>query len=128
MKTLVSILLALSIAIAPVQGQTQTNAPPATGKDPNLQLIPCLLIISAAAAGAWLIIYAASSACGDLSCKNKRLILQISHYDGNWLPIATNDIPGLCTNRIEVFRHLMRDDTACYRVIVTDIPSTNHIR
>lgn len=127
MKTIIAITLAMLMAIQSVPAQTQTNAPPPADKGDKNQMILCFLVISACALGCYIIIYAASKSCGDLSCKNKRLILQISHYDGNWLSVATNDIAGLCTNRIEVFRHLMRDDTACYRVIVTDIPQTNNI-
>lgn len=85
-------------------------------------MLLCLLLLSACAAGGYVIWKVKSSTCNGFECRNKRLILERSYYDGNWVAIATNDVSGICTNWQEVFRTRMMDDTACYRVHITDIP------
>lgn len=123
MKTLICVILAALMAYMPMQAQviTNTTAPSATqqGKDPNSQMILCLLMLGCAAAGGYVIFHVWSSTCA--SCKNKKLVLYRDHMDDNWIPIATNYVAGVCTNKIEVFRDKMTEDTCRYRVEVLDV-------
>lgn len=133
MKTFISIMLAAAITWVPFESLAQTNAPtskPVTTQvkdDKNIGLI-CFLILSATAAGIYIVWKVHSSTCGPPACTNKRLILECNNRTtGEWVPIATNDIAGVCTNPIEVFRTRMTDDTAWYRVQITDIPRNMHL-
>lgn len=105
MKTTLTALLCLALAIMPVQAETVTNAPP---KFPWL----CALVLGALAAGGYIIFTVATAN----QCAGKhKLVLESDHYDANWIPIATN-IVQVSTNKIEVFRQLMTDEMCRYRV------------
>lgn len=118
MKSLLSISLCLLLA---AQAFAQTNSPPVSGTKTNEWTVPvCLIVLTALATAGCVVIYVYSTQCS--GCENKRLILESSCYDGTWTPISTNDVPGLCTNKWEIFRGKMGDSTCKYRVKVVDIP------
>lgn len=59
--------------------------------------------------------------------KLRWLVLEKSHYDGNWVPVVTNQVfvgPRL-TLALPAFQASMTDDLACYRVKEIDPPAPN---
>lgn len=59
--------------------------------------------------------------------KLRWLVLEKSHYDGNWMPVVTNQVfvgPALA-RALPAFQASMTDDLASYRVKEIDPPASN---
>lgn len=105
MKWFIIALLILVLACCP-----DTITPRA-----QAQVAPALLVISCAVVAGAIVIYAYYRTTPN-PYKPVILILEKSHFDGNWVAVATNKVV-LGTNQWQFwFSDKMTDDTACYRV------------
>lgn len=115
MKLLLTLALSLCLACQCLS-QTPTNPTPNPGKGTNdvLGIVCGLVLCGCVVAGCYVVyIYVTSNQCA----AHHKLVLERSHLDGNWVPIATN-ITLVTTNKIEVFRERMTgDEFTCYRVL-----------
>lgn len=103
MKIFITILLCVALI-------SSTYDPPQA----EAQAIPALIVLGCTAIAACIIIKAMSKP-HDLY--DRVLVLEISHYDGNWTPIATNFHAFLNAEKpVTVFAPQMTDDTGLYRV------------
>lgn len=59
--------------------------------------------------------------------KMRWLVLEKAHYDGNWMPVATNHmlVPPNLSKAFPAFAVNMTDDTANYRIKEIDPPAAN---
>lgn len=119
MKTLLAIILCGLLAAEPVLAQTGSPPPGSKGTN-DFTVLECAIMLTIVAAAGVAIIYIQSAACN--SCTNKRLILECSECSGEWKPIHTNDVTGLCTNKWEIFRHYTTDPAMRYRIKIEAIP------
>lgn len=103
MKTVTTILLCLALA-------SSTYDPPQA----EAQMAGGLLILGCTVIAACIIIKAMSKPNG---AYDRVLVLEVSHYDGNWTPVATNFHAFLnAENPVTIFAPQMTDDIGIYRV------------
>jgi hypothetical protein len=59
--------------------------------------------------------------------KLRWLVLEKCHYDGNWVPVATNQVfvTAYLARAFPAFQSSMTDDTASYRIKEIDPPAPN---
>lgn len=122
MKTLVAIILCGLLAAEPLLAQTTTVpvSKSSTTNSTDWTVLECVLMLTIVAAAGVAIIYIQGAACN--SCTNKRLILERSECNGEWTPIHTNDVTGICTNKWEIFRDYTKDPACRYRIKIEAIP------
>ena len=80
-----------------------------------------LIVVCAAAAGLLIFWVYKTYDTPKIRC----LVLEKSHYDGNWIPVATNImlVPPNLARAFPAFSDKMTDETACYRVKEIPMPS-----
>lgn len=109
MKRTITALLVAAFLAAITPDNSRAGAGPAL-----------FMLVCAATAGALIIwVYVKSG-----EVKQRVIVLEKSHYDGNWVPVATNVmvIPPRLSLAFPAFSDRMEDQTACYRVREIPIP------
>jgi hypothetical protein len=113
MKRIVSIVLVAAIL---------AWGPP---RKAEAQMAPAVLVLVAAAAAGCIILWVYKT---NTAAKRRCLVLQKSHYDGNWASVATNImvvLPNLAL-AFPAFGDKMTDDTALYRVVEIPMPDGSY--
>lgn len=123
MKAL-AITLALVMSATPVMAQVDRayyeSYARQSGKPVESIYIQCLAALAILGLASYYVIKVSVANCD--MCKNKRLILMKSDCGGPWMPIMTNDVVGVCTNKWDVFSDQYKGSCNQFKIIVTDIP------
>lgn len=122
MKKCASLLLAVLMLAAAAPAQVEP-IPVQPVPAQNAYLCDAMLVIGITAAATYFVIWAMNGTKKNCCIGPAELVLLQDHYDGVWVPVATNVIPVLCTtNKFDVFRGQLGGEGTRYRVKVTPLP------